>query len=452
MNVHVVETIAGSPGVMPVQLLSLASRQTPRHAGSVSSFGLNGTIAHGVMSRSWRDVKVADLTARFASTAPEFHRRRFAWSQGARRRARPTASSPTFAASKMYCISWRDIDPAVAQSSSITAGTPYAAPGWPRRPCLEACDATDEPCAEPGSLAKRMCAKLSASSECTPLDALVDAWHEEEESRGLTESTGAPPRAVERRVEPSIVDPAHPSLLLLRKAENSKIEQAPLVIAHGLLGDHRGFGNLWGTALAHSDVYALRHRGLDGSAAFPLDEHGSAAMVGEYATALLACFGEKPFDVIGASFGAALAFHVARAAGELGARPRRIVLVDPPPAVPRDLPVPQMLSELRLAAMGVLLIHLRIEMGADVWTRFPQLTTLPEEALGCFVAAQCLPRGASHAEVLELASTFERMLPVYRQCRHALHTLSVNIEPFSGIESGHERAILMALSLSLIHI
>eukprot|EP00967_Tisochrysis_lutea_P159256 scaffold329498_cov59-Tisochrysis_lutea.AAC.1 len=57
MNVHVVETIAGSPGVMPVQLLSLASRQTPRHAGSVSSFGLNGTIAHGVMSRSWRDVK-----------------------------------------------------------------------------------------------------------------------------------------------------------------------------------------------------------------------------------------------------------------------------------------------------------------------------------------------------------------------------------------------------------
>jgi len=42
-----------------------------------------------------------------------------------------------------------------------------------------------------------------------------------------------------------------------------------------------------------------------------------------------------------------------------------------------------------------LLIHLRIEMGASVWSKFPQLKTLPEEALPLFVAAQCLPPEAS---------------------------------------------------------
>ena len=104
-------------------------------------------------------------------------------------------------------------------------------------------------------------------------------------------------------------------------------------------------------------------------------------MVGEYAAALVAVFAETPFDLLGASFGAVLAQHVANAAREKGGSPRRVVLLDPPPAVPEELPVPKMLTSLRLAAMGVLLIHLRVEMGADVWTRFPQLRSLPELSL-----------------------------------------------------------------------
>ena len=110
-----------------------------------------------------------------------------------------------------------------------------------------------------------------------------------------------------------------------------------------------------------------------------------------------------------------------------------LVLVDPPPAVPRQLPVPKMLASLRTAAMGVLLLHLRIEMGTSVWEQFPQLQTLPEGALGCFVAAQCVPEGLSEADLTALTERFHRLLYVYRQCRHAFHTLSANVAAFEGL-------------------
>ena len=82
-------------------------------------------------------------------------------------------------------------------------------------------------------------------------------------------------------------------------------------------------------------------------------------MAGEYATAFVAWFAHSPFNLIGASFGAVLASHVARAANAAGGCSQRVVLIDPPPLVPKELPVPKMLSSLRTAAMGVLLIHLR---------------------------------------------------------------------------------------------
>ena len=47
-------------------------------------------------------------------------------------------------------------------------------------------------------------------------------------------------------------------------------------------------------------------------------------MVGEYAAALVAVFAETPFDLLGASFGAVLAQHVANAAREKGGSPRRV--------------------------------------------------------------------------------------------------------------------------------
>ena len=117
---------------------------------------------------------------------------------------------------------------------------------------------------------------------------------------------------------------------------------------------------------------------------------------------------------------------------------------NPPPVVPNELPVPKMLTSLRTAAMGVLLIHLHIEMGASVWKQFPHLHTLPEDALACFVAAQCLPEGYSLAALRVLAERFQRLLLVYRQCRYAFHVFSVNVE--AHVDDGGNPAILMALS------
>ena len=112
--------------------------------------------------------------------------------------------------------------------------------------------------------------------------------------------------------------------------------------------------------------------------------------------------------------------------------------------MPRELPVPKMLTSLRTAAMGVLLLHLQIEMGANVWQQFPQLQTLPANSLACFVAAQCLPESASD-DLASWTEHFRRLLAVYRQCRHAFHVLSCSIEAFE-LHSDGSPAILMALS------
>ena len=105
-----------------------------------------------------------------------------------------------------------------------------------------------------------------------------------------------------------------------------------------------------------------------------------------------------------------------------------------------------MLTDMRLAAMGVLLIHLKIEMGATIWTQFPQLKTLPEEALPHFVAAQMLPADATQDDLLTLVDEFEKMLLVYRQCRHAFHMLATSIPTFASGNGQEEPALLMVLS------
>ena len=103
-----------------------------------------------------------------------------------------------------------------------------------------------------------------------------------------------------------------------------------------------------------------------------------------------------------------------------------------------------MVTSLRTAAMGVLLIHLHIEMGASVWEQFPQLQTLPEEALACFLAAQCLCEGSTAATLNVLVEHFEQLLQVYRQCRHTFHVFAANVEPH--VDGSGIPAILTALS------
>ena len=239
----------------------------------------------------------------------------------------------------------------------------------------------------------------------------------------------------------SVVGDTHSCLVHLRCAKEPESCQPPLIIAHSLLGDHKGYGRLWSYSIQESAVYALRHRGFATNAAFVLSREGAVSMVDEYATAIAATFEAKQFDAIGASFGAALASQVACNAREAGACPRRLVLIDPPPAVPSKLRMPGMLSRLRIAAMGVLLLHLQIEMGASVWEHFPQLQTLPEDALPHFVTAQLCPDSSSRNEVAARVEWCRELMLIYRQCRHAFHTFSASIDAHS--DGNH---VLMALS------
>ena len=169
-------------------------------------------------------------------------------------------------------------------------------------------------------------------------------------------------------------------------------------------------------------------------------------MASVYAAALVGAYSSSAFDLIGASFGAVLASHVGHAARSCGGCPRRRVLIDPPPAVPRDLPLPKMLSSLRTAAMGVLLLNLQVEMGASVLTQFPQLQSLPEVALPCFVAAQLLPSGASKADLGMWTEQYRRLMSVYRQCRHAFHTFSASIEAAARSSDGSPAVLLIQSS------
>ena len=157
-----------------------------------------------------------------------------------------------------------------------------------------------------------------------------------------------------------VPSPIYPSLPPLHHQALQLNCQLKLLSRDLLFG--RGFGRLWNGSLLQRNVHFLIHRGLTGSVAFynALDHDGAMSMAGQYAAVLAATFNQ--FDLIGASFGAILASHVLHGTilsrSGSGHRPR-LVLVDPPPAISKELPVPKMLSSLRTAAMGVLLIHLR---------------------------------------------------------------------------------------------
>ena len=89
-------------------------------------------------------------------------------------------------------------------------------------------------------------------------------------------------------------------------------------------------------------VYALRHRVLLGDDPFVLSHDGVMRMVSEYAHAAQMAFASTSFNMIGASFGAVLASHVVHTARAIGCHPCRVVLVDPPSAVPRELSLPRL--------------------------------------------------------------------------------------------------------------
>ena len=96
--------------------------------------------------------------------------------------------------------------------------------------------------------------------------------------------------------------------------------------------------------------------------------------------------------------------------------------------------------------MGVLLIMKGVEMGANVHRQYPQLQVLPEEALATFVACQCMDEDATWDAMETEVEQYERMLPVYRQCRYAFHTLSASIMPFVSFEDSTQIQVLKTIS------
>jgi hypothetical protein len=77
--------------------------------------------------------------------------------------------------------------------------------------------------------------------------------------------------------------------------------------------------------------------------------------------------------------------------------------------------------------------------------QFPQLQSLPEGALACFVAAQCVPVGMTKGNLATWTDRFRRLLSVYRHCRHAFHLLSASITSI-GLQADGSPSVLMALS------
>ena len=138
-------------------------------------------------------------------------------------------------------------------------------------------------------LAAEFADAITEQTDGSPLDVLMSTY--DGLTQGLPLQSASPSdRTMQEWPEAPVVDNAHPCLLLLRRAKAATGRQPPLVIAHSLLGDHRGYGRLWNSALHQSDVYALRHRGLTGADAFTLDDEGAMRMADEYATALVAVF------------------------------------------------------------------------------------------------------------------------------------------------------------------
>ena len=84
-----------------------------------------------------------------------------------------------------------------------------------------------------------------------PLEALMAAYD------SVARVTAQSDATAREESEPSVVNDACPCLLLLRHA-SAAVSSHPLIIAHSLLGDHKGYGRLWNMALEQSDVYVVQ--------------------------------------------------------------------------------------------------------------------------------------------------------------------------------------------------
>lgn len=231
---------------------------------------------------------------------------------------------------------------------------------------------------------------------------------------------------------------------------------------HSFLGDESGYERLWKLSMPDRPVFALRHRFLTNSgdtadAASPLQ---AAEMLEEYASALAAVFLDQEFDLIGASYGSLVALHLGHAARAAGARPRKLVLVDPFPTCPSirlTAPTSSVLTtgsdrhDARTAAHVMLKLRLQAQHGAEegeaiLASLSEQLKRVPTDAVGLFLAAQALPPDATPTELLVQALKERRRVAAVGSVGPTITDFVESMRPFEDVDGTGEATVMMALS------
>ena len=250
------------------------------------------------------------------------------------------------------------------------------------------------------------------------------------------------------------VSEQHPSFIQLRPAL-SEGDGVKLVIMHSFLGDESGYERLWRMSLADRSVYAIRHQYLaDGGA--DILQQSATTMLSSYAAMVVAMLQVDPFDLIGASYGSLVAYHLVGAARALDAMPRRLVLIDPFPFFPRireTAPMSTLLStganDPRSAAHFVLKLRLYAHLGREdgeamLAQLIEELEHVPNDAVGLFLAAQSMPANASHQELLVQALSEHRRVMTVASCGATITEL---VESMPSVHArGRAEAVLMVLA------
>jgi len=166
----------------------------------------------------------------------------------------------------------------------------------------------------------------------------------------------------------------------------------------------------------------------------------------------------EPFDLIGASYGALVAQHLAHAARKVGACPRRLVLVDPFPSWPairETAPNSVLLAagegqNARDAARFILKLRLQSQHGVERGDAILEelevdLAAVPNDAVGLFLAAQALPADASREELLLQAHREHRRVMAVSSVGPTIVDLVESMKPFRAAGST-EPTVLVVLA------
>ena len=222
------------------------------------------------------------------------------------------------------------------------------------------------------------------------------------------------------------------------------LKEDPLVFVHSIVGavPIPSLRRLQ-YALGGRELLAMTHEGYTTGQddAFPTDVT-MEQFADRYAVALMAVCGDRPFHLMGLSFGATLAHCIAVAAKKRGSVGGKLVLIDPcpPPPHPEEYFASARSVGLKEAAFncifGVIDGSVPYEMMGKIAHDIQQM---PEDALAAYVTSHYVRTGGIKGEPWDVMLT-ARQLRVYQHCALVTSKLT-RATPFGG--EGGSAAILM---------